>query len=138
MTSLKGKERAMKRISSRSVLAILVLGLFVQVAQAGKLTADMKEGKPAFQSMGPLGFGPEGILFVADTKGAAIFAIATGDTKPASGAKLLKVEGINQKIAALLGTAADQVLIEDMVVNPISRNAYLAVSRGRGPDAVPV
>ena len=128
----------MKRISSRSVLAILVLGLFVQGAQAGKLTADMKEGKPAFQSMGPLGFGPEGILFVADTKGAAIFAIATGDTKPASGGKLLKVEGINQKIAALLGTAADQVLIEDMVVNPISRNAYLAVSRGRGPDAVPV
>jgi len=128
----------MKRISHCSGLALLVLVLFVQGAEAGKLTADMKEGKPAFQSMGPLAFGPEGILFVADTKGAAIVAVATGDTTPASGAKLLKVEGVNQKIAALLGTSADQVLIEDMVVNPISRNAYLAVSRGRGPDAVPV
>ena len=35
----------MKQISRRSVLAILVLGLLVQGAQAGKLTADMKEGK---------------------------------------------------------------------------------------------
>ncbi len=51
---------------------------------------------------------------------------------------MLKVEGINQKIAALLGASADQILIEDLAVNPISRNAYLAVSRGRGPDAVPV
>ena len=25
-----------------------------------------------------------------------------------------------------------------MAVNPISRSAYLSVSRGRGPDAVPV
>src|SRR5262245_13613449 len=127
----------MKR-SYRSLLALLLLVLYAQGAEAGKLTADMKEGKPPFQSMGPLAFGPEGILLVADTKGAAITAIATGDTTPASGAKLLKVDGVNQKIAALLGTTADQVLIEDMVVNPISRNAYLAVSRGRGPDAVPV
>ena len=61
--------------------------------------------------MGPLAFGPEGILFVADTKAAAVVALATADTQPASGAKLLKVERINQKIAALLGTSADQILI---------------------------
>ncbi len=98
----------------------------------------MNEGKPAFKSMGPLAFGPEGILFIADTKAAAICAVATGDTTSASGAKPLKVESINQKIAGLVGTAADQILIDDMVVNPISRNVYLAVSRGRGPDAIPV
>ena len=69
---------------------------------------------------------------------AAVVAIATGDTTPAKEAKPLKVEGINQKIAGLLGTSADQVLISDMIVNPISRNAYLAVSRGRGTNAVPV
>jgi hypothetical protein len=88
--------------------------------------------------MGPLAFGPDGILFVADTKAAAIVAIATGDVKPATGDKLLKVEGINQKIAALLGVAPDQILIEDMVINPVSRNAYISVSRGRGPEAIPV
>src|SRR5439155_19550347 len=64
--------------------------------------------------------------------------VATGDTTSPHGNAALKVEAINQKIAALLGTAADQILIEDMAVNPISRNVYFAVSRGRGADAVPV
>src|SRR5262249_14294607 len=44
----------------------------------------------------------------------------------------------NQKIAALLGTTPDQILIQDVAVNPISKNVYLSVSRGRGPDAIPV
>ncbi len=44
----------------------------------------------------------------------------------------IRAEGINQKIAALAGTTAEQIVIEDLEVNPISRQAYLAVSRGRG------
>ncbi len=128
----------MKRISLLIVLTLFAFGVFIQSTDAAKWTADMKEGKPELKSAGPLAFGPDGILFVADTKAAAIVAISTGDTKPATGNQLLKVEGINQKIAALLGTTADQILIVDLAINPISRNAYLAVSRGRGPDAVPV
>ena len=53
-------------------------------------------------------------------------------------APALEIKGINEKIAAMLGTAADQILIQDVVVNPISKNVYIAVSRGRGADAVPV
>ena len=119
-------------------LATLFTALSCLTIQAANWTAGMKEGKPEFKSMGPLAFGPEGILIVADTKSAAVVAIATGDTTPARDTKPLKVEGINQKIAGLLGTSADQILISDMAVNPISRNAYLAISRGRGPAAVPI
>src|SRR5687768_17483513 len=79
--------------------------------QAADHTAGMKQGKAEFKSMGPLAFGPEGILFVADTKAAAIVAIATGDTAAKAASKSLKVEGINQKLAAVLGTSPDQVLI---------------------------
>ena len=118
------------------IAVILSLSMLANL-QAAKLTDGMKEGKAEFKSMGPLAFGPEGILFAADTKGAAIVAIATGDTKPGA-SKAFKIDAINQKLAALLGTSADQILIDDMVANPISRNVYLAVSRGRGPDAVPV
>jgi hypothetical protein len=128
----------MKRFVLSITLAVFAFGLLIQGADAAKWTSEMKEGKPEFKSMGPLAFGPDGILFVADTKAAAITAIATGDTKSAANAKPLKVEAINQKIAALLGTAADQILISDLAINPISRNAYLAVSRGRGAEAVPV
>ena len=46
-----------------------------------------------------------------------------------SGASL-EIKGINEKIAAMLGTAADQILIQDVVVNPISKNVYISVSRG--------
>jgi hypothetical protein len=144
-TESQPQERTMKRFGLSVPLAIL-LALFAaalsiqtgQVTGAPKWTAEMKEGKPELKSMGQLAFGPEGILFVADTQSAAIVAIATGDTKPAGAAKPLKVEGVNQKIAALLGTAADQLLIQDLAVNPISHNLYLSVSRGRGPDAIPV
>jgi hypothetical protein len=128
----------MKTITRHILVPLFTLALVAGGAHAANWTADMKEGKPSFKSMGPLAFGPEGILFVADTKSAAVVAVATGDTTPAAGVKALKVEGINQKIAALLGTSADQLLIDDMAVNPISRNTYLAVSRGRGSNAIPV
>src|SRR6478672_8059211 len=96
-------------------------------------TANFKEGSPEFKSIGQLAFGPDGILFAADSKSAAIIAIDTGDNK-ASGDRPMKVEGINQKVAALLGTKADEIIINDLAVNPISHKAYLSVSRGRGPS----
>jgi len=128
----------MKPFSHHLLTTLLAVGLAVPAARAANWTADFKEGKPVFKSMGPIAFGPDGILFVADTKSAAIVAIATGDTKAAVGAKPLKIEAVNQKIAGLLGASAEQLLIDDIAVNPDSRNIYLAVSRGRGPDAIPV
>jgi hypothetical protein len=116
---------------------IAVFSLVTVSQVAAGLTEGMTEGKVDLKSAGPLSFGPEGILFVGDTKAAAVVAIATGDAK-AGDAKPLKVEGIGEKIASLLGTAADQILINDMAVNPASRSVYLSVSRGRGPDAAPV
>lgn len=127
----------MKKSTSAIASCVFALGLVVPGVCAS-LTSDMQEGKPAFRAMSQLTFGPEGVLFIADTKAAAITAIATGDTKAASGSAAVKAEAIDEKIAALLGTKSDQIIIEDLAVNPISRRAYLAVSRGKGPDAVPV
>jgi len=127
----------MKKSTTSIAVSLFVLSLVNPCVHAG-ITADMKEGKPEFKAMSQLAFGPEGVLFIADTKAAAIFAVATGDTKPATSTASIKAEAINQKIAALAGTSADQIMIEDLAVNPISRQAYLAVSRGRGPDAVPL
>ena len=128
----------MKTINRYVLAPLFTLSLVVSGVHASNWTEGMKEGKPAFKSMGPLAFGPDGVLFVADTRSAAITAIATGDATPSSSDKAFKVEAVNQKIAGQLGTTADQLLIDDMVVNPVSRNIYLAVSRGRGPDAIPV
>ncbi len=96
----------------------------------------MAAGDPGMKSAGPLAFGPDGILFAADPKGATVFAFATGDTDSA-GDGALDVQGIDAKIGALLGIGADEVMIVDLAVNPASGRAYLSVARGKGPDAPP-
>lgn len=116
---------------------LLALALMVSAGLAADYNSGLKPGKADLKSAGPLAFGPDGILFVGDPMGAAVFAIDTGDRKAGSAASI-EIPGLDAKVAALLGTAADQILINDVVVNPISKKAYLSVSRGRGPDAVPV
>ena len=120
-------------------VASALLALFCSSSlSVGAATEGMKSGAVALKSIGPLAFGPAGILFIADSAAAAIVAVDTGDKKAAGDAKPLRVEKLDQKIAGLLGTTADQILLNDLVVNPASRNTYIAVSRGRGPDAKPV
>ncbi len=128
----------MKSIGLRTLLCV---GLFVALAAAG-LAADysssLTAGKADLKSAGALAFGPEGILFVGDSMGGAIYALDTGDRGPASGAAQVKVDAIHEKMAGMLGTAPDQIMVNDMSVNPTSRRTYFSVSRGRGPDAAPV
>lgn len=113
------------------------LALLATSAQAGIKTG-LKEGNPNLKSAGPLAIGPGGILFVADPKSAAVFAIDTQDPGGDASKVNLNIQGIDGKVAALLGTTADRILINDLIVNPTSGNVYLSVSRGRGPDATPV
>ncbi len=122
-----------------TIISTFVLaGCLVPASNAAASGSGMTEGAVTLKSAGPITFGPDGVLLVADAKSAAIVAIETGDTKSDKSAKPLKAEGINTKVAALLGTTADQIIITDMAVNPLSRNVYMAVSRGKGPDATPV
>ncbi len=100
--------------------------------------AELTSGKVQLKSAGALAFGPDGILFVGDSLGASIVALDTGDRTAASVSPKFEIKGVNAKIASLLGTSADQIMINDVKVNPISKNAYLSVARGRGPDAAAV
>jgi hypothetical protein len=117
-----------------SILALLVGTAFA----AAPAAAELQQGKPDLKSVGPLAFNAEGILFVGDPKGAAVFAIDTGETAGDPNKIALNIEGIDAKVAAALGTTADDILINDVAVNPASGTAYLSVSRGRGPDGTPV
>jgi len=128
----------MRKVTSSTPLR-LVAALCLTAALAFSASiAGLTTGKAPLKSAGPLAFGPDGILFVGDSAGAAIVAIDTRDNKAARSAAPIDVKGINEKVAALLGTSKDQILINDIKVNPISKNVYLSVSRGKGPDATPV
>src|SRR5688500_14421248 len=127
----------MTRVLHALIVGSLLLGISVAGA-AEKAKGLDQSGKADLKSAGPLAFGPAGVLFVGDPKGAALFAIGVPAAK-SKAADSIKIEGIDQKIAALLGTKADDILINDMAVQPESGDAYLSVSRGKGsgPDAVP-
>jgi len=122
-------------------LALSALAVVLLVA-AGSRAADspldsLKMGTPELKSATALTFGPQGILFVADPQAAAIYAIDTGDRAAAKGTDRPKVEGIDEKIASLLGVKPEHLLFNDLAVNPISGNAYISLSRGKGADARP-
>jgi hypothetical protein len=126
----------MKSQIRRALTVLAGTALLAFPAWAAEPSASLKKGTPDLKSAGPLTFGPDGILFVGDTQGAALFAIDTGDRAGEKGA--IKVDDLGAKVAALLGTDAKQVMINDVAINPASGKAYLSVSRGRGPDAAPV
>lgn len=105
---------------------------------ADDLTASLKKETVELKSAGPLAFGPQGILFIGDPQAAAIYAVDTGDRAKPDSTNKPKVEGIDTKVASLLGTEADQVRIVDLAVNPISGTTYLSVARGSGAKAQPV
>jgi len=98
----------------------------------------LRSGPAKLESAEALAFGPDGILFVGDSAAGAVFALDTGDRTAVSNAPVVSITGIDQKIAALLGTKPSDVRFNDIKVNPISKNIYLAIGRGRGPDAIPV
>jgi hypothetical protein len=118
-------------IQLTTLVTFCILSLAPAGAAASDQTADFTTGTPGILSMGTLEFGPDGILFIGDSRGSSIFAIETGDRTPGDRTERFSVTDIEGKIGALLGTTAGDILIHDMAVNPISRNVYVSVSRAR-------
>jgi hypothetical protein len=98
----------------------------------------LKVGTPGIKSVGPITFGPDGILFIADNVQATIFAIGVGDTDVAREPHPIDVEKLDTRLAACLGCSREDVFLRDMAVHPLSQKVYLSVMRGSGAAAVPV
>ncbi len=105
--------------------AFFGLPLAVQGANIFRLT----EGTPDLKQAGVLAFGPQGVLFVGDSKSAAIFAIGTGDSDGDPSQVNLDLESLDQKLATALATAPGETRINDLAVNPLSGNVYLSVTK---------
>ena len=114
-------------ITALVVVASLSPSSAVQLTRVG-------EG-PAFRSIGPLTFAPDGTLFAADIQGAAIVALDLGAQANGGAAGAKGLDAIDEKLAALLGTGASEVAITDLAVHPRTRNAYVSVMRGQGAGA---
>ncbi|MCA9055017.1 MAG: hypothetical protein KDA75_14345 [Planctomycetaceae bacterium] len=120
----------------------MCVGLMALAASGSVLSgADqygLSEGRPELQSIGSLAFGPEGILFAGDSKGAAVFALQTGDKSGDAAHSSYDVAGLNVKIAQALGSDSQQVKIEDVAVNPQTGHVFVSVTASGKPALVKV
>jgi hypothetical protein len=92
----------------------------------------LRLGSADVRSAGPITFGPAGILFLADNASAKVFAVDVGDPGTEVGAEPFDMDYVDAAVGSFLGCAADDVIIRDMGVHPVSHNVYLSVQRGRG------
>jgi hypothetical protein len=95
-------------------------------------TYGLQRGSVEIESAGPIAFGPEGILFLADNGTATIFAVDMADPGSAAGPEPFDLENVDALVASHLGCETADLLIRDMAVHPTSHNVYLSVQRGRG------
>jgi hypothetical protein len=108
---------------------------FVVLIAANRSTSNpygLHRGSVTVKSISAISFGPDGILFIGDSKSASVFAIDTKDKTAVEKANTVEIKNIDQKIAAALGTEAKNIRIQDIAVNPISKKIYCAVQSGDG------
>jgi hypothetical protein len=121
----------------KKIYFLLSVGLAGVLALAATNRAsDLRDGfvvgTPEIKSISALAFGPDGILLIGDSKSAAVFALDTKDAANVEKAPAIEIKNIDQKIAVLLGTEAQNITIQDIVVNPLSKKVYCAVQSGDG------
>ena len=126
-----------RKLTVLSIAAAVLIVLAVRHPTPASADGDLTSVNAGLKSAGALAFGPDGVLFVGDSMGGAVAALDTGDRTASSGSPI-DVKGIDEKIAALVGIMPSDLLINDVAVNPTSKNVYVSASRGRGPDAAPL
>ncbi len=121
-------------IASCAAISVLLLGGFTNIMDAAEW--GLKEGSPELRSAGPLTFGPDGILFIGDTKAAAVVAVDTGDASGDPSSVKFAIDGVDRKVATLISSDAKTTKINDLAVNPLSGNAYLSVTKSDASPAL--
>ena len=113
-----------------TILTAAVTGAAIWSLAAAAADPSMKKGKVELKSIGALEFGPQSILFIADSAGSAVYAVEVKGPKKASLPYREPITDVDQKIAALLGTTPRDIFIKDMAVHEPSGAAFLSVMRG--------
>jgi hypothetical protein len=137
--------RDVLRLAAASALGLALPG----AASAGPQSpAETRGVSGPLKSAGVLAFGPDNVLFVGDITGATIHAFALRDQDLTSQTDLISgnfhnfegrdhVVGLDEKLAALLGTNISKIVINDLAVHQPTQQIFISVERGRGPDAIP-
>ena len=114
---------------TRLPLLALTLVCANAATAAPTLIDSPKTGSLEIKSLSALGFGPNGLLLVAEPASASILAIQTSDLGPERVFLQKPVQDIGSVIAAGLGAKKEDITVKDLAANPASGRVYLAVQR---------
>ena len=131
----------MKKLGLKAVVFSMVFFTFLAVSKKdakviNPSTVNFVTGNPDIASINALSFGPDGVLFIGDSKNATIIALDTKDIVAKENAEAIRMADIDMKIAAALGTTTDNIRVTDMAVNPVSKNVYFSVNTTDGTPVV--
>lgn len=113
-------------------LTILVVGVLIIAASFRPVSKPRAVEVAAIKSISAMAFGPDGILFIGDSKSATVFAVNTKDLKQQKKPGAIEIKNIDQKIAGALGTEVRNITITDMAVNPLSKRLYISIQNSDG------
>lgn len=114
----------------KTLTLALLAGIWTSTFSLAAEPWGLERGTPDLQSAGALAFGPEDVLFVGDTKSAAVFAIATGDEGGSANDANINVSDLQ---AALSDVCEADAAIQDLVVNPRTGTVFVSVMAGDSP-----
>ena len=118
----------MRKLLLYSLLSLSILINFSAIKKStSELTRNFSFGNPEVSSINKLSFGPEGLLFIGDSKNAMIHVIETKDVTKSQKSSKIAIKDFDEKIANALGSTAKNIKITDMAVNPISKTPYFSI-----------
>ena len=126
------------RTSLPKLALVLAVAAMTSGAPTAQSSSDMDGVGPSFRYLGPLTFGPEATLFAADSQEVFIYALDLSQHVGGGTPGTQNVPALDQKVAALLGTDASNLIVTDLAVYPGTQNAFISVMRGNGASATPV
>jgi hypothetical protein len=122
----------MKKLTYSLAIIAAIAVIFAASNRHDALREGFVNGTAEVKSISALAFGPDGVLFIGDSKSASVFALDTKDVTKVEKATAVDLKKFDQKVAGALGTTVDNITIQDLVVNPVSKKIYCAVQLGDG------
>lgn len=114
-------------------IILVLIPCFALLIVALKPTSSFTVGNPEIQSINAMTFSPDGILFLGDSKSGEVVAIQLESREQIESSEPVNMTKLDEMIAGALGTTVDNIAIQDMAVDPVSRKIYFAVHANGTP-----
>lgn len=118
------------------VACMLLLSCSKQIAetQTSKQTPSIDLSSYTLSGANVLAFGPNGVLFIGNSKSGKVYAVPTNATALEEPIPF-NIFAADRMIAEKLNVLPSELIINDLQIHPTSQEAYIAFKNGHAPSA---